>query len=176
MFKRRSLLITAGSRTDIVSSPPSTSRVTSALPSPITTFDAKVACAQPSKPASICAVWLESSSIACLPRTTKVGCSFSTIAFNSLATASGCNSLGAFDQNAAIGAHRQGGPDGFLRLGRPERYSDDLGRLARLLQTNRLFDSDFVEGIHRHLDVGGLDAALIRFDPDLDVVIDDTFD
>src|SRR5262249_39162701 len=32
------------------------------------------------------------------------------------------------------------------------------------------------ERIHRHLDVGGLDPAAIRFDPDLDVEIDHALD
>src|SRR5262249_2251771 len=37
----------------------------------------------------------------------------------------------------------------------------------------RLLDGDFVEGIHRHLDVGEFDARSIAFDADLDVVVDD---
>ena len=46
-------------------------------------------CAQPSSAASIWPVWLQSSSIACLPRMTRPGCSASTTPFRSLATASG---------------------------------------------------------------------------------------
>src|SRR5436190_1443162 len=84
--------MTAGSLIEIVSRPPSTSRVTSALPSAIFTFDANVACGQPSSAASICPVWFESSSIACLPRMTRSGLSFFATAVSSLATASGCNS------------------------------------------------------------------------------------
>ncbi|CFN69296.1 Uncharacterised protein [Bordetella pertussis] len=53
---------------------------------------ANVACGQSSSAASICPVWLASSSIACLPRITSCGCSLSTSALSSLATASGCSS------------------------------------------------------------------------------------
>ena len=77
---------------DRVSKPPSTSRVTCALPSATSIFEAKVACGISPKAASIWPVWLQSSSMACLPRMTSPGCSLSTKALSSLATASGCNS------------------------------------------------------------------------------------
>src|SRR3569623_163744 len=82
----------AGSVSASVYNPPSTSRVTITIPSSISTLEAKVACGQPSSAASICPVWLQSSSIACLPRIINCGCSLSATAFSSLATASGCNS------------------------------------------------------------------------------------
>jgi hypothetical protein len=44
------------------------------------------------------------------------------------------------------------------------------------LQTNRLFDGDLVEGVHAHLDVGQIDARLIRLDAGLDVIVDHPFD
>jgi hypothetical protein len=47
---------------------------------------------QPSSAASIWPVWLQSSSIACLPRITSCGCSWSITAFRHLATASGSSS------------------------------------------------------------------------------------
>ena len=54
-LSRRSAVTPAGSGTEIVSSPPSTSRVTAAdlLPAPNSTFDAKVACGQESSAARI---------------------------------------------------------------------------------------------------------------------------
>ena len=55
---------------------------------------------------------------------------------------------------------------------RADRDGDDLGRLALLLQADRLLDGDLVEGVHRHLDVGELDARAVRLDADLDVVVD----
>ena len=74
------------------SEPPSTSRVASSLPSSMDTLLAKVACGQSPRAASIWPVWLQSSSIACLPRMMRLACSLSTRAFKSLATASGCSS------------------------------------------------------------------------------------
>ncbi|KAE9544472.1 hypothetical protein AGLY_000013 [Aphis glycines] len=69
-LSRKSALMTAGNLTLTVSKPPSTSRFTSTLPSDTVTSDANVACGQPNRAAVIWAVWLESSSIACLPTTT----------------------------------------------------------------------------------------------------------
>src|SRR5690242_7268985 len=77
---------------EIVSRPPSTSRVTSARSPAILSFEAKVACGQPSSAASICPVWFESSSIACLPRMIRPGFSFAHTALSSFATASGWSS------------------------------------------------------------------------------------
>src|SRR5690606_4610412 len=76
-FRRRSVVTTAGKSTSSVSRPASTSRVTVALPPSITSLLAKVACGRPQRVASIWPVWLASSSIACLPRITRSGCSFS---------------------------------------------------------------------------------------------------
>ncbi len=80
------------------------------------------------------------------------------------------------DQDAAVGAHRQRGADGFGRLRRPDRDGDDLGRLAGLLEPDRLLDGDLVERIHRHLDVGKFDARAVRLDPYLHILIDRPLD
>ncbi len=53
------------------------------------TFEAKVPCGQPSNAASICPVWLQSSSIACLPRITRSGCTASTTPLRIFATERG---------------------------------------------------------------------------------------
>ena len=79
------------------------------------------------------------------------------------------------DQDAAIGPHGQCGPDGLAGLLPTDRDADDLGCLALLLEADRLFDGDLVEGVHRHLDVGELDPGAVRLDPDLHVEIDDAF-
>ena len=55
------MVITAGSVSDSVSAPPSTSRDTVALPSATTTFEANVACGRFASAASIWPVWFESS-------------------------------------------------------------------------------------------------------------------
>src|SRR4029077_17646682 len=49
-------------------------------------------------------------------------------------------------------------------------------RLARLLEADRLLDGDFVEGIHRHLDVAEFDAGAVRLDPDFHVLVDRPLD
>jgi len=56
------------------------------------------------------------------------------------------------------------------------RHGDYFGHNAGFLEPHRLFDGDFVEGIHRHFDVGRLDAATVGLDADLDVVVDDALD
>jgi hypothetical protein len=58
------------------------------------------------------------------------------------------------DQDAAVSPHGKGGADGFLCLLRADRYNDDLAHGAGFLQADRLFHGDFVERVHRHLDVG----------------------
>src|SRR5262249_4106366 len=52
-FRRKSVVTTAGNPVSTVSSPPSTSRFTVARSAASSTFDAKVACGQPSSAASI---------------------------------------------------------------------------------------------------------------------------
>ena len=80
--------------------------------------------------------------------------------------------LGRFDEKAAIGAHRQRGADRLLRLGGADGDGDDLLDLALLLETDDLLDGDLVEGVHRHLDIGKLDARPVGLDADLDVEVD----
>ena len=76
-------------------------------------------------------------------------------------------------KNATIGAHREPSADrvGSGRL--TNRYDHHLGGMAGFLHAQSFFDGDFVEGIHRHLDVGEVDAATVGLDPNLDVDIDD---
>src|SRR5579862_282311 len=69
--------------------PPSTSRVTMMASPSSATLDANVPCGQPSSAASIWPVWLQSSSIACLPRMMRPGCSASAMALRIFATAKG---------------------------------------------------------------------------------------
>ena len=156
-------------------SPPSTSRVTiDAVARRSRASRRRCPAAQPSSAASIWPVWLQSSSIACLPRMTRPGCSASTTPLRSLATASGSTALVDLDQDAAVGAHRQRGADGLLRL-LPGRSRPPRSRSPCLLPSSRIASStrDLVERVHRHLDVGELDARAVGLDPDLDVEIDD---
>ena len=79
-------------------------------------------------------------------------------------------------QDAAVGPHGEPGADRLGGLGGADRHADDLARLPLLLQPERLLDRDLIEGIHRHLDVGELDAAAVALDANFHVVIDDPFD
>ena len=79
-------------------------------------------------------------------------------------------------KDAAVGAHRERGADRLLALRDAERHGDDLADDPGLAQAHRLLDGDLVERVHRHLDVGGLDAGLVRLDADLDVVVDHPLD
>src|SRR3546814_7371864 len=65
----------------------------------------------------------------------------------------------SLQQDRAVGAHRERGAQRFLRLGRADRHRDDLGRDALFLQANRFFDTDLVERVHRHFDIGEIDAG-----------------
>ena len=145
-----------------VSSPPSTSRVTSTLSPATSTLEANVPCGQPSRAASIWPVWFESSSIACLPRMTRPGCSSSRDLGEQLGDGERLDLVVGLDQDRAVGAHRQRGAQRLLRLGRADRDRDDLGRDALLLQADRLLDRDLVERVHAHLDVGEIDARCRR--------------
>mmetsp|Transcript_71316 Transcript_71316/g.195456 ORF Transcript_71316/g.195456 Transcript_71316/m.195456 type:complete len:237 (-) Transcript_71316:112-822(-) len=85
-LRRRSAVTTAGVFIASVSMPVSVSRVTSRLPSLMVSSDANAPCGHSMSAASIWPVWLQSSSIACFPRITTSGISFSHTAFISLAT------------------------------------------------------------------------------------------
>ena len=84
--------------------------------------------------------------------------------------------VAGFDEDAAVGAHRERGADRLLRFRRSDRDRDDLGDGALFLEADGFFDGDLVERVHRHLDVGKLDARAVGLDSDLDVVVDDPFD
>jgi hypothetical protein len=57
-----------------------------------------------------------------------------------------------------------------------DRDRDDFGRLACLLQPDRLLDADLVERVHRHFHVGEFDPGAVRLHPNFDVVVDDPLD
>ena len=93
-------------------------------------------------------------------------------AFQDLGDGERLDDIVDLDQNAAIGTHGKRGADGFLRLRRSDRYDDHFLYRAGFLQTQRFLDRDFVERVHRHLDIGEFDAGAVAFDPDLHIVID----
>ena len=83
---------------------------------------------------------------------------------------------GGFDQDRTVSAHGQSGAQGFLRLLHTDGHHDHLGRNAFFFQADRLFDGNFVKGVHRHLHVRQIDTGPVRLDANLHVVIDHTFD
>ena len=108
---------------------------------------------------------------------TRSGFSASTMPLRIFATASG--SIGRvrrLDEDAAVGADGERGADRLLRLRRPDGHDDDLRVAALLLDAHRLFDGDLIEGVHRHLHVGEIDARSVRLDANFDVEIDDPLD
>src|SRR5690606_3858027 len=64
----------------------------------------------------------------------------------------------------------------FLTRIRSAADGDDLGGHAGFAQAHGLFDGDLVEGVHRHLDAGQIDAGAVGPHTDLDVVIDYALD
>jgi len=88
-----------------------------------------------------------------------------------LATASG-STISSFglDQDAAIRAHGEARVRAGSRRPWPARSTrQSLGRLCgRPSDIERLFDGDFVERIHRHFDIGQIDAGAVGLDPDFE--------
>ncbi|MNF98396.1 hypothetical protein D3C84_812530 [compost metagenome] len=63
-----------------------------------------------------------------------------------------------------------------LSGGRAYGDDDDFSRNTLLFQAYGFFHGDFAERVHRHLDVGKIDAGIVRLDANLDVVIHNAFD
>jgi hypothetical protein len=54
--------------------------------------------------------------------------------------------------------------------------TNDLFDLAGFLQTDCLFDRDFVERVHRHFHIRKLNARTVRLHADLHIVVDNPLD
>ena len=81
-----------------------------------------------------------------------------------------------FDQNAAIGTHCQSGANGFLRLCRADRNNNNFVCGSRLLQAHRFFNGNLTKRVHRHFDIGQINARLVRFDANFDIIVNHAFD
>src|SRR6185312_12304820 len=99
-LRRRSAVTTAGRSTAMVCRPPSISRVTVATLPATSSLEAKVAWGRSQSAASIWPTALLSPSMACLPRITRSGFSWSTRALSALATARGCRSSSVWIRRA----------------------------------------------------------------------------
>jgi hypothetical protein len=64
-----------------------------------------------------------------------------------------------------------------LLLYRTAADADDhhLGGNPLFFEAHRFFHGDFAEGVHRHLDVGKVNAGVVRLHANLDVEINHTF-
>src|SRR5690606_30045477 len=82
----------------------------------------------------------------------------------------------ALHQDAAVGAHGEGGADRLLTALLAARDYDDLACDAGFLHANGLFYRDLAEGIHRHLDVLRLDAGAVSLHPNLHIGVDHALD
>ena len=80
----------------------------------------------------------------------------------------------ALDQDRPVGADRHRRAQRLLALLDAARNRDHFGHDALLLQPHGLLDSDLVERVHAHLDVGDIHAGAIGLHADLDVVVNDT--
>ncbi|CVI25305.1 conserved hypothetical protein [Agrobacterium tumefaciens str. B6] len=58
------------------------------------------------------------------------------------------------DQDRPVGAHGKRGAKRVLCLGGTDRKDDHFRGLAAFFQAKRLFHRNFIEGIHRHFDIG----------------------
>ena len=81
-----------------------------------------------------------------------------------------------FHQDAAVGADGHGGAQGFLALRHAAGDGDHFSDLAGFFQAHRFFQRDLIERVHRHFDVGGIDASAVTLDADFDVIVDHAFD
>ncbi len=81
-----------------------------------------------------------------------------------------------FDEDGAVGAQRQRGAQLLLSGGRADGDDDDFSRNTFFFQAYGFFHCDFAERVHRHLDVGEVDAGMVRLDANFHVVIDHALD
>ena len=99
--------------------------------------------------------------MACLPQMTRPGASRSQTAFRSFCHRQGLQigaaRFAAIHQDRPVGAWGHGRPQSLLGGGGAARYRHHFAGDARFLELHGLFDGDFVEGIHAHLDVGEVD-------------------
>src|SRR5690554_3797185 len=83
----------------------------------------------------------------------------------------GVQLISGLDQNGTVGTQGQGGTQLLLGSGRAYGDGNDFGCNTFFLQAYGFFHGNFAEGVHGHLDVGEVDTAVVRFDANLDVVV-----
>ncbi len=78
-------------------------------------------------------------------------------------------------EDRAVRAHGEAGAQLLLRVRRADADDDDFAGAAFLLDPQRLFERDLIEGVDAHLDAVGHDTRAVRLDADADVVVHDPF-
>src|SRR5690606_27241748 len=87
----------------------------------------------------------------------------------------GLNFFVSLDVDTTVSTQSQGSTNLLLRSLRANGYNNDFTGNALLFQTNRFFNCDFAERVHCHLDVGEINAGVVRLDAHLHVVVDNSF-
>ena len=104
---------------------------------------------------------------------------FRTFLFNDgLQDFGNCQRFGTllgFNQYAPVRTHGERCSDGFLTLGDADRYGDDLFGGPGFFKAERRFNADFIEWIHGHFDVCGLNTGAVALNAYFHVVIDNPF-
>ena len=134
-----------------------------------------MACGRFHNAASIWPVWLLSSSMPCLPSSTICGDSFSISLRKIARRGERLDRRVGLHEDRAVRAHGEAGAQLLLRVRRADADDDDFGGAAFLLDAQRLFERDLIEGIDAHLDAVGHDTRAVGFDADADVVVHDPF-
>src|SRR5690606_27049712 len=82
------------------------------------------------------------------------------------------NSLVGLDQDGAVGTHGERGAQRFLSLLHANRDDHDFRNFAGFLLAQRFFNRDFVKRVHRHLDIGKINARTVSLHTGLNIRID----
>src|ERR1700737_1171144 len=98
------------------------------------------------------------------------------MALRILATASGSTGLSVFTRMPRSAPMASPVRIVSVAWGGPSEMETILLGLPLLLQAKRLFDGDLIEGIHRHFDIGELDAGTVALDANFHIIVDDPFD
>lgn len=96
--------------------------------------------------------------------------------FQQFGNSQGSRIFGRFDEDGAVGTQSQRSAQLLLGGGRADGDDDDFSRNTLLFQAYGFFQGDFAERVHLHLDVSEVDAGVVRFDANLDVIVDHSFD
>ena len=152
-------------------SPPSSSRLTVALPSPSSIFVTTATDGRSRSPARAPPVAAWTESLDCTPAKTRSG----ALALDDLGERPGdldrVEPRLRLDADAAVGAHGEAAPHGVLRVLVPDRHDDHLAGACGLDEAERLLGRVRVPLVQREVEVVGIDIPLVF--GELDFVAED---